>query len=91
MPPSDALARSGYPGVVPTTKGVAVRPFFALTGAGGFFFLSAWLLMIFAGILHEEVGINPFGYGTSLVATIGLWLVMAPAIGAIASSVRRRV
>jgi hypothetical protein len=68
-----------------------VRPFFALTGAGGFFFLSAWLLMIFAGILHEEVGINPFGYGTSLVATIGLWLVMAPAIGAIASSVRRRV
>lgn len=67
-----------------------MRPFFALTGAGGFFFVSAWLLMIFAGILHEEVGINPFGYGTALLATIGLWLVMAPAIGAIASSRRRR-
>jgi hypothetical protein len=67
-----------------------VRPFFALTGAGGMFFFSAWLLMIFAGILHEEVGINPFGYGTSLVATIGLWLVVAPAAGAIASSIRRR-
>jgi hypothetical protein len=60
----------------------------ALPAAGGFFFLSAWLLMIFAGILSEEVGIRPFGYGTSLVATIGLWLVMAPAIGAIASSRR---
>jgi len=67
-----------------------MRPFFALTGAGGFFFVSAWLLMIFAGILHDEVGINPFGYGTSMVATIALWLVVAPAAGAIASSMRRR-
>jgi hypothetical protein len=68
-----------------------VRPFFALTGAGGFFFISAWILMIFAGILHDELGISPFGYGTSLVATIGLWLVVAPAAGAIASSMRRRL
>jgi hypothetical protein len=68
-----------------------VRPFFALTGAGGFFFISAWILMIFAGILHDELGIIPFGYGTSLVATIGLWLVVAPAAGAIASSMRRRL
>jgi hypothetical protein len=67
-----------------------VRPFFALFGAGGFFFVSAWLLMIFAGILHDEVGINPIGYGTSMVATIALWLVLAPAVGAIATSVRRR-
>src|SRR5947208_11096730 len=75
---------------VQTTKGGRVRPFFGLTGAGGFFFFSAWLFMIFAGILHDEVGINPFGYGTSLVATIALWLVIAPAAGAIASSLRRR-
>jgi hypothetical protein len=67
-----------------------MRPFFALTGAGGFFFVSSWLLMIFAGILHDEIGINPFGYGTAMVATIGLWLVLAPAAGAIASSMRRR-
>jgi len=67
-----------------------MRSFFGLTGAGGFFFFSAWLFMIFAGILHDEVGINPFGYGTSLVATIALWLVIAPAAGAIASSLRRR-
>ena len=46
--------------------------------------------MIFAGILHDEIGINAFGYGTAMVATIGLWLVLAPAAGAIASSMRRR-
>lgn len=67
-----------------------MRSFFALSGAGGFFFFSAWLLMIFAGILHDELGIKPIGYGTSLVATIGLWLVVAPAVGAIAASTRRR-
>jgi len=67
-----------------------MRSFFALSGAGGFFFFSAWLLMIFAGILHDELGINPIGFGTSLVATIGLWLVVAPAVGAIAASTRRR-
>ena len=40
--------------------------------------------MIFAGIVGSDVGIRPFGYITSMVATIGLWLVMAPAIGAVA-------
>jgi hypothetical protein len=49
------------------------------------FFLSAWLLMIFAGIVHQDVGIRPFGYVTSMVVTIGLWLVMAPAVGAVAN------
>ncbi|HEV2427719.1 MAG TPA: hypothetical protein VGS61_05835 [Acidimicrobiales bacterium] len=55
-----------------------------LVSAGPFFFVSAWLLMIFAGIEHAKVGILPFGYLTSMVLTIGLWLVMAPAIGAVA-------
>jgi len=66
-----------------------MRPYFALPAPGVFYFVSAWLLMIFAGIVHTSVGIRPFGYGTALVATIGLWLVIAPAIGAIASSRRR--
>jgi len=52
--------------------------------AGPFFFVSAWLLMIFAGIVGTEVGIKPFGYVTSMVVTIGLWLTLAPAAGAIA-------
>ena len=46
------------------------------------FFVSAWLLMIFAGITGPDVGIRPFGYVTSMVVTIGLWLTLAPAIGA---------
>jgi hypothetical protein len=57
--------------------------FFGLMAAGPFFFVSAWLLMIFAGIVSTDVGIRPFGYVTSMVVTIGLWLALAPAIGAI--------
>lgn len=59
--------------------------FFKLLAAGPAFFLSAWLLMIFAGITATDVGIRPFGYLTSMVVTIGLWLVLAPAIGAVAN------
>jgi hypothetical protein len=40
--------------------------------------------MIFAGIVGADVGIRPFGYLTAMVVTIGLWLTLAPAIGAIA-------
>jgi hypothetical protein len=61
-----------------------MRHFFQLTAAGPAFFLSAWILMIFAGIVDTDVGIKPFGYVTSMVVTIGLWLVLAPAIGAVA-------
>ena len=58
--------------------------FFKLASAGPLFFVSAWLLMLFAGILRQDLGIRPFGYVTSLIATIGFWLVIAPAISAIA-------
>ena len=63
--------------------------FFRLPAAGVMFFVSAWLLMIFAGMLSGDVGIKPFGYLTSMVLTIGLWLVIAPAAGAIATSGNR--
>jgi hypothetical protein len=59
-----------------------VDVFFKLIAAGPMFFVSAWLLMLFAGIVGTDVGIRPFGYLTSMVVTIGLWLVLAPAIGA---------
>ena len=59
-----------------------VDAFFKLIAAGPMFFVSAWLLMIFAGIAGTDVGIRPFGYVTAMVVTIGLWLVLAPAIGA---------
>ena len=61
-----------------------MRHYVGLTAAGPAFFLSAWILMIFAGILDTDIGIRPFGYTTSMVATIGIWLVLAPAIGAVA-------
>ena len=60
--------------------------FFGIVAAGPAFFVSSWLLMIFAGITSSDIGIRPFGYLTSMVVTIGLWLTLAPAIGAIARS-----
>ena len=62
--------------------------FFRLPAAGAAFFLSAWLLMLFAGIVAHDVGIKPFGYTTSMVVTIGLWLAIAPAASAIAGAAK---
>jgi len=56
----------------------------AIPAAGGGFFVSSWILMIFVGIVAADLGINPIGYVTSMVVTIGLWLVVAPVVGAIA-------
>ncbi len=67
-----------------------VRDCFGLLAAGPAFFVSAWVLMIFAGITWTDVGIRPFGYITSMVVTIGLWLTLAPAIGAVARVTRKR-
>jgi hypothetical protein len=61
-----------------------MKTYARLPAAGGMFFVSAWLLMLFAGAISSDTGIRPFGYLTSMVATIGLWLVVAPAIGAAA-------
>jgi hypothetical protein len=60
-----------------------VRSYMRLIAAGPLFFVSAWLLMLFAGATDRDIGIRPFGYLTAMVATIGLWLVLAPAIGAV--------
>ncbi len=65
-----------------------VDDFFKIVAAGPAFFVSAWLLMIFAGITAADTGIRPFGYITSMIVTIGLWLTLAPAIGAIARTGR---
>ena len=47
-----------------------MRGFFGILAAGPAFFVSAWILMIFAGIVTRDVGIRPFGYVTSMVVTI---------------------
>jgi hypothetical protein len=67
-----------------------METFFRLFAAGPMFFVSAWILMIFAGIASPDVGIRPFGYLTLMVVTIGLWLVLAPAIGAVARAPGKR-
>ena len=65
-----------------------MRYYFGLLAAGPFFFVSAWLLMLFAGGFALDVGIRPFGYVTSMVVTIALWLTVAPAVAAIARTGR---
>ena len=47
-----------------------------MIAAGPMFFAGAWVLMIFAGIVYQDVGIRPFGYATSMLVTIGLWLTL---------------
>jgi hypothetical protein len=61
-----------------------MRDYLGVAAAGPFFFFSAWLLMLFAGGTASDVGIRPFGYVTSMIVTIALWLTLAPAIGAVA-------
>ena len=61
-----------------------MRSFTRLPAAGLMFFFSAWLLMLFAGSLAPEVGTRPFGYATSMVCTIAIWLTIVPAAAAIA-------
>lgn len=60
--------------------------FFGLVAAGPTFFVSAWLLMLIVGAVHDDVGVHAFGYPTAMVVTIGLWLAVAPAIGAVAKA-----
>ncbi len=57
------------------------KAFCAIPSAGIGFFFSSWLLMIFVGIVADDFGINAIGYKTAMIATIGLWLTMAPLIG----------
>ncbi len=64
--------------------------FTKLLSAGPLFFLSAWLLMIFVGIESTDLGVKPFGYRSAMVATIGLWLVLAPAVNAVARATRQK-
>jgi len=68
----------------------AVADFFGIVAAGPAFFVSSWVLMIFAGITGPDIGVRPFGYLTSMVVTIGLWLTVAPAAGAIARMTRKK-
>lgn len=67
---------------------MGLKSIMAIPAAGVGFFFSAWLLMLFGGILAGDLGTRPIGYTTAMLATIALWLVIAPVVGAIARSQR---
>lgn len=60
-----------------------------LVAAGPAFFVSAWFLMLFGGAVASDTGTRPFGYLTAMVVTIALWLVLAPAVGALTRSMKK--
>ena len=62
--------------------------FGAIAAAGPIFFFCAWIMMMFAGVLYDEVGISPFGYVDAMKVTIALWLAVAPLVGTAASARR---
>jgi len=66
----------------------AIGSILAIPSAGGAFFFSAWIVMIFWGILAPRIGVHTMSYKTALVATIGLWIAVAPLIAVVA---RRRM
>ena len=57
--------------------------FSAIPAAGGLFFFSAWLTMIFWGIIAPDFGVKTIGYAMAMLITIGLWLVVAPLLAAV--------
>jgi hypothetical protein len=73
----------GRRGPPPGEKEAAMRAF-RLIGAAPGFFVSSWIVMLIVGAVHADVGIRAFGYTTSMVVTITLWLALVPAVGALA-------
>ncbi|MBI3954049.1 MAG: hypothetical protein HY330_06005 [Chloroflexi bacterium] len=61
-----------------------MKAFFAIPAAGAAFFFSAWLTMMFWGILAPDLGVPKISYTKAMVVTIALWLVLAPLAGAVA-------
>lgn len=59
----------------------------AIPSAGLSFFFSSWIVMVFWGIMADDVGVETISYRGAMVVTIALWMAMAPLIAAMA---RRR-
>lgn len=47
----------------------------------GAFFFSAWLAMVFWGMVAPDLGLPTIGYTKAMLVTIGLWLVVFPLAG----------
>ena len=59
--------------------------FLAIPTAGLGFFFSAFLTMIFWGIIAPDFGLETISYTKAMLITIALWLVIAPLAGAVAT------
>jgi cytochrome c oxidase assembly factor CtaG len=58
--------------------------FFAIPTAVAGFFLSAFIAMIFWGIIAPDFEVKTIGYPMAMLITIGVWLIIAPLAAAIA-------
>ena len=58
--------------------------FFAIPAAGVIFFFSAWLTMIFWGIIAPDFDMKTIDYPMAMLITIAIWLVVAPLAAAVA-------
>ena len=58
--------------------------FSAIPAAGALFFFSAWLTMIFWGIVAPRLVGPTIGYPMAMLVTIAAWLVVAPLAAAAA-------
>ena len=54
----------------------------AIPSAGVSFFFSSWIVMIFWGVLSDDMGVKPIGYTSAMLVTITLWMAVAPLIAA---------
>ncbi|MBI4337488.1 MAG: hypothetical protein HY683_06640 [Chloroflexi bacterium] len=59
--------------------------FLSLPSLGAFFF-SAWLTMVFWGMVAPDVGLRTISYTRAMLVTIGLWLAVAPLAGVLAGT-----
>ena len=55
----------------------------AIPSAGLSFFFSAWIIMIFWGIIAGDVGIQTISYKGAVLVTIAIWIAVAPLIAAV--------
>ena len=61
-----------------------------IPSAGASFFLSTWIVMLFWGIVAPDVGVGTIGSWRAALVTIGLWIAVAPLIGALSRRIGRR-
>lgn len=61
-----------------------------IPSAGASFFFSAWIIMVFWGIMADDIGVNTISYPGAMVVTIALWMTVAPLIAALGRSAFRR-